>query len=193
MVDYHPLKAELAEQLAAWWVKQTDFKTKRALAAELKIHPDTLGDYFSGRKFPRSDIASGLYGLTRIMCLKPQAGGDLSLEMGTPESSTVPLPPPPAGIGASLEKPQGPDTGGVPDVLKEGSRSGESAEVMAAQPPGELLKKGERYEEKSAVISLQHTTCPFCGHGIAQFRSCVYCGQHLVWANVPMEHDEPKE
>jgi len=60
---------------------QTQFKTKKELAAFLKVHPDTVGDYFSGRKFPRSDIANRLGGLANIRCLKHDFDGGLSSEM----------------------------------------------------------------------------------------------------------------
>ena len=57
---------ELSEQLDSWWRTQTDFKAKKALAGFLKVHPDTIGDYFSGKNFPRPDIANRLYELTNI-------------------------------------------------------------------------------------------------------------------------------
>ena len=44
----------------------------------------------------------------------------------------------------------------------------------------------ERLEERSVVISLFRTVCPFCEHAIDRFKSCDYCGQHFVWANVPV-------
>ena len=50
----------------------------------------------------------------------------------------------------------------------------------------ELPKKGERYEDRSVVVSLLRTTCPFCEHDVNEFRNCAYCGQHFVWANVPL-------
>ena len=188
-MDHHSSKhKELSEQLATWWRTQTDFKTKRALAGFLNVHPDTLGDYFSGSKFPRSDIANRLCELTKIICLKPHTGGDSSSEMVPQESPTVLLLPPP-GDDTPMEKAQT-DTRGSEVPLKEEDRLGESAEVTARQPPEELLKKGERHGERAVVISLQRTSCPLCAHDIARFRSCVYCGQHFVWANVPIEHDE---
>ncbi len=63
-------------------------------------------------------------------------------------------------------------------------------EVIARQLPTELLKRGERYGEKPVVVSLIRTKCPFCQHDVDRFRNCVYCGQHLVWAIIPMERDE---
>jgi len=146
----------LSEQLAAWWRAQTDFKTKKALAGFLKVHPDTLGDYFSGKSFPRWDIANKLFELTNIQCLKPDAG-----------------------------------TSTVPDLLREESCSGKSPESTAGQPPGMLCPKGSRYAERSVVVSLQRMSCPFCSNEIARFRSCVYCGQQFVWANVPLEESKP--
>ena len=123
---------ELSEQLAAWWQIQTNFKTKKDLAGFLNVHRDTVGDYFSGRRFPKPEIADRLYELTKITCLKPNASGDSPRE-----------------------------------------------------------KEGERNREKPVVISLQRTICPFCAHDIARFRSCGYCGQSFVWANVPISHGEP--
>ena len=147
---------ELSEQLATWWREQTGFTTKKALAGFLEVHPDTLGDYFSGRRLPKSDIANRLWELANIECLKPEVG-----------VSTTP-----------------------PDLLKEESRLEKSPEAMAGQPPGKLCPKGGRYGERSIVISLQRTNCPFCSNEIARFQSCTYCGQHFVWANVPLERSE---
>ena len=62
-----------------------------------------------------------------------------------------------------------------------------SDEVVARQLPRGFPKQGERYEDKSAVISLLRTKCPFCKHGVGRFKNCVYCGQHFVWANVPVD------
>ena len=134
---------ELSEQLASWWHTQTDFKTKKALAGVLGVHPDTLGDYFSGRKFPRSDIADRLSGLTNLGCLKTGAG------------------------------------------------SHSSPEVTTEQPETGLTPEGWRYGERSVVVSLQRTKCPFCGHDIVRFHGCAHCGQIFVWANLPLVNDEP--
>ena len=62
-----------------------------------------------------------------------------------------------------------------------------SDEALARQLPRGLSKKGERYEDRAAVVSLLRTTCPFCEHDVDRFRNCAYCGQHLVWANVPVD------
>jgi len=141
-VEYHSVKhEELSEQLATWWRTQTQFETKKSMAGFLKVHPDTLGDYFSGRKFPRSDIASRLSELTNIKYLKDYLG-------------------------------QNPGT-------------------IARQLSREHPQRGERYGERSVVISLQRTKCPFCAHDITRFGSCVHCGQHFVWANIPLEYGEP--
>ena len=147
---------ELSEQLTTWWSTQTDFKVKKTLAGFLKVHPDTLGDYFSGKNFPRWDIANRLFELTNIECLKPDAG-----------TSTTP-----------------------PELLKGEYHAGESPEVIAGQLPGKVHLQGGRYGERSIVISLQRTSCPFCEHEISALRSCAYCGQHFVKANVPLEHRE---
>ena len=62
-----------------------------------------------------------------------------------------------------------------------------SDEVLARQLPREFPKQGEQYEDRSAIVSLLRTTCPFCEHAIDRFQNCAYCGQHFVWANVPMD------
>jgi len=62
-----------------------------------------------------------------------------------------------------------------------------SDKVVARQLPRELPKKGERYEDRSVVVSLLRTTCPFCEHGVDEFQNCAYCGQHFAWANVPLD------
>ena len=81
-MEHHSAKhEELSEELTTWWRMQTEFKTKKVLAGFLKVHPDTLGEYFSGRKFPRSDIANRLGELTNIGCLKHDFDSDLSSEM----------------------------------------------------------------------------------------------------------------
>lgn len=55
-------------------------------------------------------------------------------------------------------------------------------EAVARQLPG----KRERYEERPVVVSLLRSKCPFCEHDVAQFQSCPHCGQHFVWANIPV-------
>ena len=62
-----------------------------------------------------------------------------------------------------------------------------STEVVARQLPGVFPKQGERYKDRSAVVSLFRTVCPFCKHAVGRFQNCAYCGQHLVWANVPVD------
>ena len=191
-MDYHSEKhKELSEQLTTWWQNQTDFQTKKALAGSLKVHPDTLGDYFSGRKFPKSDIASRLYELSHIKCLEPDVDGNTSSEVVPQESSATPPVPHFPGVAASIEEPQELHDTGSSGPLKEGSHSEKSPGVIAGQPSGELTPTGERYGERAVVISLQRTRCPFCGHDITGFRRCVNCGQEFVWANVPLEHGEP--
>ena len=51
---------DLSEELTSWWNTQYDYKTKKNLASSLKVHPDTLGDYFRGRQFPKEEIANRL-------------------------------------------------------------------------------------------------------------------------------------
>ncbi len=67
------------------------------------------------------------------------------------------------------------------------ARETDSDEVVTRQLPREFLKQGERYEHRTAVVSLLRTTCPFCEHAVDRFQNCAYCGQHFVWADVPMD------
>ncbi len=191
-MKHHSAKhKELSEQLATWWRTQTDFKTKKALAVFLKVHPDTLGGYFSGRKLPISDIANRLCELTNIRCLKRDFDSDSSSEMIPQESSPRPMLPHPPGVAASIGEPQESDITWPSDRLQEELHLGKSPEAIARQLPRELpQKEGRRYGERSVVISLQRTSCPFCGHDITRFRRCVYCGQDFVRANVLLESGE---
>ncbi len=133
---------ELSEELTSWWHAQDDFKTKKAMAGSLKVHPDTLGDYFRGRQFPKGEIANRLWEFTRLACLKPRNNSAPSAEIN-------------------------------------------SKEVNSSEP-SEPTEKSERYGERSVIISFQRANCPFCGQAIEEFRNCVGCGQHFVWANVPL-------
>jgi hypothetical protein len=74
---------KLSEELSSWWSEQTQFKTKKALATFLEVHPDTVGDYFSGRRFPRTDIATRLCEITNIKWLKNHSGKGLPSEIIT--------------------------------------------------------------------------------------------------------------
>ena len=191
-MEYHSAKhKELSEQLTSWWRTQTEFKTKKALAGLLKVHPDTLGDYLSGRQFPKSDIANRLYEITDIKCLKPDVGGNSFTEMVSQESPAAPLFPDTHDVAASTGGHQEPVKARPIGHNQEESRHEKNPEVITEQPPGGLPPQGERYGEKSVIISLQRTKCPFCAHDIARFRSCAYCGQHFVWANTPVENSEP--
>ena len=58
----------------------------------------------------------------------------------------------------------------------------EGYRIVASQLP----KQGERDKERSVVVSLLRTTCPFCKNAITRFRNCEYCRQHFVWANMPL-------
>ena len=51
----------------------------------------------------------------------------------------------------------------------------------------QLPKQGERNEHRSVVVSLLRTTCPFCNNTISRFGHCAFCGQHFVWANIPID------
>ncbi len=61
-----------------------------------------------------------------------------------------------------------------------------SNEVVVRKHRRKFPKQGERYEDRSAIVSLLRTKCPFCKHAVNRFQNCAYCEQHLVWANVPM-------
>ncbi len=61
-----------------------------------------------------------------------------------------------------------------------------SDEVATRQLRRKFPKQGDRYEDRSAVVSLLRTKCPFCKHAVDRFQNCAYCEQHFVWANVPM-------
>ncbi len=60
-------------------------------------------------------------------------------------------------------------------------------EVATRQLRRKFPKQGEQYEDRSVVVSLLRTTCPFCKHAVKIFQNCAYCEQHFVWANVPMD------
>lgn len=66
--------------------------------------------------------------------------------------------------------------------LEPVEREGEGDGMVASQP----LKQGTRDKERSVVVSLLRITCPFCKNTITQYRHCTYCGQHFVWANIPL-------
>ncbi len=59
--------------------------------------------------------------------------------------------------------------------------------VATRQLPRKFPKQGERYEGRSAIVSLLRTKCPFCKHSVKRFQNCAYCEQHFVWANVAMD------
>ncbi len=192
MTDHHSSKhKELSEQLTGWWRAQTNFKTKKELATFLKVHPDTLGDYFPGRQFPRPDIANRLYELTKIPCLRPHSGA-ASFSEAAPQDSSSPVPVllPPSSIAPSLKNSPEPDISSAPGQSEDKYSSGKSLGAKSGQPSDEV-KEGERYGERPVVISLQRTSCPFCRQGVSRFRGCGYCGQSFVWANVPMVLDGP--
>ena len=49
-----------------------------------------------------------------------------------------------------------------------------------------IIKQAERVRERAVIVSLLRTKCPFCNNPVARFKQCEYCGQHLVWANIPV-------
>ena len=67
------------------------------------------------------------------------------------------------------------------------ARETDSDVVVTRRLPRKFPKKGERHEDRTAVVSFLRTICPFCKHAVDRFQNCAYCGQHLVWANVPVD------
>ena len=67
----------------------------------------------------------------------------------------------------------------ISDTKPKAENSLESAE-------SQILKQGERAKERAAVVSLRRNKCPLCNSPVAQFKQCEYCGQHFVWANIPL-------
>jgi len=59
--------------------------------------------------------------------------------------------------------------------------------TLVEQSPEESTNRGKRFQDNSVVISLLRTTCPFCANVVERYRNCPNCGQHFVWANVPLE------
>jgi len=190
MTEHHSTKhKELSDQLVSWWQAQSDYKTKKELANFLSVHPDTLGEYFSGRRLPRPDIASNLYDLTKIPCLRPHSRA-ASLSEISKQDSSLPVPillPLPNSV-TSLEYSTEPDVSSTPGLSEHEYSSGKNLESKSGQLSGKS-KKGERYGERSVVISFQRTSCPFCMKEVSEFRSCGYCGQNFVWANVPIKRN----
>jgi len=154
---------ELSGQLANWWQTQTDFKTKKALAGFLKVHPDTIGDYFSGRRFPRSDIANRLYELTNIGSLKTNFDSASPPNKALKQSSPRPIHQHPTDTAYSIKESRESDSTRSSDHLKEALNLGGISEKEKGQPTVEIPQKEDRYGERSVVISLQRTACPFCG------------------------------
>ena len=54
----------------------------------------------------------------------------------------------------------------------------------------QLLERGGREKERSVIVSLLRNKCPFCRNTITRFRHCQYCGQHFVWANMPVDKSQ---
>jgi transcriptional regulator with XRE-family HTH domain len=64
----------------------------------------------------------------------------------------------------------------------------DKAVISEPSTPVQVHDKSEkRFGEGSVIVSLLRTTCPFCEAVIEQFRTCASCGQHFVWAHVPIE------
>ena len=142
--------------------------SKKQLALELDISINTVEKWW-GRREPSPEHA------TKILQL---------LDEGTPVTMTIS-----DKNSTSLVR----ETDIVGKVTESNREAADlaaglaSEEVVARQLPRELPEKGERYEDRSVVVSLLRATCPFCEHYIDRFRNCVYCGQHFVWANVPLD------
>ncbi|MBE0480836.1 MAG: hypothetical protein IBX68_07640 [Dehalococcoidia bacterium] len=182
---------ELSAQLATWWGTQTDFETKKMLADFLKVHPDTIGDYLSGRKFPGSGIANRLWQLTKIECLTPNVSSDAPADRAPQEPSPALLLSPSPGVAASIAEPQELDITVPSEPPKEEGNLGKRPEMTGEQLPMAIPPKGGRHGERAVVISLERTSCPFCAHDIHRFRSCVHCGQLFVWANIALDYGKP--
>ena len=59
-------------------------------------------------------------------------------------------------------------------------------ELLQEDIPTQAEEEGR--QEKSVVVSLVRTSCPFCGHAIERFKNCSYCGRYCVWANVSINN-----
>ena len=167
----------LSEELNSWWQGQTIFKTKKELAESLKVHPDTVRTYFSGRKFPKEDIERRLWEITNIACLEPGA------------ESSLPMAPPPSQSSTTEAEP---NAESLPDS-DNNNRSENVPEIVKAKMKRQALETRYRHSERSMVISIQRTFCPICGHTVRAFHTCSHCGQLFVWANVPLKPDDLSE
>ncbi len=153
--------------------------SKKQLALELGISINTLGKWW-GRREPSPEHA------TKILQL---------LHEDTPVTITISdknsaSPGRETDIAGKVTEANFRECCEVPQSNREAvdlAAGLASDAVVARQLPRELPKKGERYEDRSVVVSLLRTTCPFCEHGVNEFRNCAYCGQHFVWANVPLD------
>jgi hypothetical protein len=187
-MENHPEdQKDLSEQLGTWWRTQTDFTTKKALAEFIKIHPDTLGDYFSGKRSPKSETAKRLYELTSIECLRQDLAGNSSSKIVSKEPSSTPTVPGRSNVDEPIAKPHATNNvGGHSNVSKTEGLQLKGTERAIDEP---ISDKRKRELEDSVVISFQRNKCPFCGHDLTQFFNCANCGQHFVWANIPVEYD----
>ena len=74
------------------------------------------------------------------------------------------------------------------DINASTTGEGENRDTaLVEQSPGESTNRGKRFQDNSVVLSLLRTTCPFCAEVVEKYRSCPNCGQHFVWANVPLK------
>ena len=73
------------------------------------------------------------------------------------------------------------------DPVKETtSESNVTAQVTVAEQ--DHGSQGKRYGDKSIIVSFLRTTCPMCESAIDSHQCCPSCGQHFVWANVPIKN-----
>jgi len=153
--------------------------SKRQLALELGISINTLGKWW-GRREPSPEHA------TKILQLLHE---DTPVTMTISDKNSA-SPGRETGIVGKVTEANFRECCKAPQSNREAADLAAglaSDEVVARQLPGELPKKGERYEDRPVVVSLLRATCPFCEHEVNEFRNCVYCGQHFVWANVPLD------
>ncbi len=159
--------------------------SKKQLALELGISINTLGKWW-GRREPSPEHAAKIRQLLHEDTPAPVTISDKNSASPVRQTDIV-------------EKVTEEKHAGEADLreFREAPQSSREAaglaaglagdEVVAGQRPGDFPEKGERYEERSVVVSLLRTTCPFCEHDVDRFRNCAYCGQQFVWANVPLD------
>lgn len=129
--------------------------------------------------------------LSRKSLSKKQLAVELDISINTLEKwwrHREPSPDHAAKIRQLLDEGASTITTAVDEKTAAPAEETDIVEVVTKQPPTGFPKQGKRYEEKAAIISLLRTTCPFCKHAVDRFHNCSRCGQHFVWANVPVDN-----